>query len=458
MAGVRGFLSCTSRTTLEALGVQALGTVILSAVAATGTPWSLAAGVLWLPAAQWAAARAAARAVAAGRSARRAAAAVWLVLLVGFLPGLAYFGAVAVDPWVAVRATVAVALVAVAGLALLLATSRRRSSEAPDEHVKRRRLLAAGLGLALLGVPYLVDAGLRQSLRNRIEACPRMVPYAAAAPQSTTRPLAEACAQLAGKPAVLGTSGAVTIEVYAGARQVDVRVVYAEAVSIVRHLTAALGPPDDPRITVSAVRMPGPVRGSAGPGFVLLDAAEITEPRGCAEFRRSAGTKGTCGAWVLAHELAHQWFPGAAPLGPANEQIAWEATADYLAWDWWRSRYGRADADRLTGDLFAGRVRLAAEFASSHAPVNVPLLLTDRRARALVRGRASLGLVAAEGVAGRGALMDSLRYARDAAADSELTTSTIIDAVGRVSPRAEGVLKVWWTRPAMPDLRSVVGR
>ncbi|HEX2178427.1 MAG TPA: hypothetical protein VHL54_02760 [Actinomycetota bacterium] len=143
----------------------------------------------------------------------------------------------------------------------------------------------------------------------------------------TLRILAEACSQRDGG-AASERVGHTRIDVYAGNRNADVPAFEGLAVSVVTHLTAVLGPPPVNRITVSPVAIPGPVRGMAGPGYLLIDSAELVSPPAWSGFRSSAGTEGTCRAWVLAHEMAHEWFPGTAALGPPSDEVAWEATAD----------------------------------------------------------------------------------------------------------------------------------
>lgn len=112
-----------------------------------------------------------------------------------------------------------------------------------------------------------------------------------------------------------------------------------EAVSLLTHLSAVLGPPPFERITIHPVVISGSVWGMAGRGYLLIDSAELIAPGECGDFRSRAGTEGTCGLWVLAHELAHEWFPGRAAIETRSDQVSWEATADHLAWDWWRQRF-----------------------------------------------------------------------------------------------------------------------
>lgn len=98
-----------------------------------------------------------------------------------------------------------------------------------------------------------------------------------------------------------------------------------DAVSIVSHYRSLLGDPSPMTISLSAVTVNGPVRAKAGPGFVLVEPEELREPHDCATFRGSGGVDGRCGAWVLAHEIAHQWFAWTLRMGGPRDRVATEA-------------------------------------------------------------------------------------------------------------------------------------
>ncbi|HET9442269.1 MAG TPA: hypothetical protein VFO65_03030, partial [Acidimicrobiales bacterium] len=202
------------------------------------------------------------------------------------------------------------------------------------------------------------------------------------------------------------------------------------------------------------------VRGMAGSGYVLIDEAELADPRRCGAFRRSAGVAGTCGRWVVAHEVAHQWFRWSAfaRAGPAYGAL-WEGTADYLAYSWWRAVAGDDDAADLAGQLFGGRLDLAPGFAATHAPVAVPSGMTDGEGRALVYGRSSVAWLAVERAAGRATTEEVLAAVFTAGLRSTATGRALaaeaLEAAAAVDAGAAEVLRRWWTatplRPAAAE-------
>ena len=136
-----------------------------------------------------------------------------------------------------------------------------------------------------------------------------MRPYAGDdAPLSQRRELAAACdLQLDGGPVISSQGGGVAISYFRPRPDLDPHGVELAA-SALAHYREVLGPSAVISVSVLPVRLAGGVRGAAGPGYVLVHPAELVDPGACASFRRTAGVDGRCGAWVLAHELAHQWF------------------------------------------------------------------------------------------------------------------------------------------------------
>jgi hypothetical protein len=267
---------------------------------------------------------------------------------------------------------------------------RRRGSPRPTEKygTSGRTIVVTGAFTAMLfSVPLVADAASRNTLEERIRPCREMGPQLPGASRWMLRILTEACTQTTGQ----AHRPSAQLVIYAGSGGFDVAGTVAAAESIVAHLTAHLGSSPFEPIAVHPVAIPGSIRGMAGPGYLLIDRNEVVSPQDCEAFRTSAGTEGECGGWVLAHEMAHEWFPGAAALGLAADEVSWEGTADYLAWDWWRQEYGEADASCLRAELFEGRIGLAPRFAASSAPGDPPSVLTSSQSRALIYGRGSLG-------------------------------------------------------------------
>jgi hypothetical protein len=439
-----------SRHLIAAVVAQAVGAACLIVVATTGSPWSVAAIGLWFPVYLAVVYREGRQRMRAGRGAARSTAVPALAL---GLPLLSAFAALTFTQRILSSVHSAVALgatgVAVAGgwLGVVLTLRRRarnRGAASPSSAPRSRTVVAAWLAAALFAIPFAAGAAVREVLENRIAPCEEMAPQVPGAPRHMLNILAEACSQREGDAEVFNAGG-IRVETYAGRRDADVATVGEDAVSVLAYLSGVLGAPAFERITIHPVAIPGSVRGMAGPGYLLIDSAELIAPRECGEFRSSAGTRGTCGTWVLAHELAHEWFPGRAGLGARNEQVAWEGTADYLAWDWWRSRFGEADAGKLREDLFHGRMRRAPGFAESNAPGSPPRNLTDSQGRALIYGRGPLAWVAAEERAGREAVRTVLRRSLPRE-DEVMSVEKILKAAESV-PEVWEVLNRWWLDP-----------
>ncbi len=200
-----------------------------------------------------------------------------------------------------------------------------------------------------------------------------------------------------------------------------------------------------------------PVRGRGGFSQILLDVAEV-EARDdeCRRFRASAGVEGTCLEWVIAHEAAHQWFlPDPAGVSD-SDVVVWESLADYLALEWWRSRYADQAADRLISDLLVGRLQLRPEFATTRAPALAPDILSDLEERALIRGRGSLAWVAMRGSVGA---VRTAHVVRAVLADeAPLTVANVLATATHVDRAASDVLHRWWRVPRLgrDDLAVVV--
>lgn len=324
--------------------------------------------------------------------------------------------------------------------------------------VRRRRpqrtAAAAGSGLrrwvswvstlVVVAVLLTVDGVQDAQLRRHIEPCPELRGEAEGATRDFVRMLGSACdVWNAVEPTEQEASG-VHVAVYAS--EALSPEVPADVAAIVDHHVTLLGRPRYSDVAVLAVEMAGPVRGRAGLGFVLIDPQELRRPRQCSLFRSSAGTQGTCGSWVVAHELAHQWFSASSYVdAPSFRGVVWEGTADYLAFDWWRERHGAADAERLVAELFDGRMGLARDFAAAHAPSHPPSGMGDSEERALIYGKASASWIALERVVGIELTHQVLRAVFDAGRRPAPTLEVALAAASRVDPRAGLILRQWWT-------------
>lgn len=390
----------------------------------------------------------------------RARSSAALTVLVGVPLGLALAlvaarrGRTGVAAGVQIGGVVAVGL-AVAWAALL--TAGRLAARAGDIPATGRkawrpaRIVGAAALLAVppVAVPLGIDHLLVARLADRVRHCPALARFADGdAPRALRHELAGACdLQKGGDPQASQKAGDVDVAVYTGGPDPHPEVMEVAISAVVFH-RELLGRPAGTAVAVLPVGLSGNTRGMAGPGYVIIDRAELAAPGECGSFRRTAGVQGRCGAWVLAHELGHQWFRWTA-YERATEALpaVIEGTADYLAFSWWRSTYGAADAERLAVDLFEGRLALARGFATTHVPARPPGGMTDAEGRALVYGRASAAWIAAERVAGEPAAVRALRAVHEAGRGADPSIPEILAAVAAVAPGVAPVLEQWWLDP-----------
>ena len=211
-----------------------------------------------------------------------------------------------------------------------------------------------------------------------------------------------------------------------------------------------LGESTWPVFAVAVVPIPGPVRGAAGHGVVIVDPQEVESLDDCDEFRQSAGVDGTCGRWVLAHEVAHQWF-GPGPRARPGDRLVWESIADYLALDWWRDTYGAADHARLVDELLVGRMDLDPAAVLTTTPSSFDRG-DDLAERAVLRGRGSMAWIAAERAAGRAQVGRVLREVL--AAGGPLTIDRVRGDRRRGRLDEALTLVRWWLDPTFDPFRD----
>ena len=92
-----------------------------------------------------------------------------------------------------------------------------------------------------------------------------------------------------------------------------------------------------PYPTLTVVVPPRRARGAAGmeyPGLFLTDGSWLPAP----------GSPGVSGAFVTAHELAHQWFPGVLASNEVRYPVLDEGFAEWAALDLLRTRFGETGA------------------------------------------------------------------------------------------------------------------
>ncbi len=449
----------------ELLAVESLGATALAVAVVADTVWTMAAAIVWLFALFVGVLSAGGRSVSRGRSFVRSTGLLVLTCSLVFLASWfvqlkdeIYLSMMMI--FVAVAASMAAVAWGVGLLPLaLLRAVRRRTSPIPAP-AKSWSLVtvavAAGVSLLAFSVPPASALLVRQNLTGQIASCPDLASLASESPVAELHGFVDACRGRAAGDVLRSEAAGIALEVYEGPYSADTETVTEFAESALEHMVGLLGPPATDTITVTPTDGYGSYRGMAGPGFVFLDYPEARSPDDCQEFRASRGEDGTCGSWVIAHEVAHQWLPGLAEASNGRDRVAWEAAADYLAWDWWRATYGPAEAQGMVEDLIAARLELAGGYAASHLPAEPALSLDSSRERSLVYGRGSAGWVAADLQAGRAAVMKVIKRISQEASKGYLSVDSVLRAARSESPPVAKVLQQWWEdgafEPVMPEV------
>ncbi|MFT3922538.1 MAG: M1 family metallopeptidase [Myxococcales bacterium] len=202
-------------------------------------------------------------------------------------------------------------------------------------------------------------------------------------------------------------------------REVAVKYVYApgyelaldEHIEMVRagldHFGRRFGAYPYPTLTV--VVPPRRARGAAGmeyPGLFLTDGSWLPAP----------GTPGASGAFVTAHELAHQWFPMVLASNEMRYPVLDEGFAEWAALDLLRKHFGEVGAFSSWLPFPRFEVERVGTFTFDHAiaPGLSAPAYTPSEYGASVYGEAALALETIRRVFGRARFEEAMRrYAQD---------------------------------------------
>ena len=217
-------------------------------------------------------------------------------------------------------------------------------------------------------------------------------------------------------------------------------VVADEAAQLVDALAAPLGELPWPTVDVVAAPIGPGAAGMEFPGIVWLDLGAW--PDGGPGF----------GAYVLAHEVGHQWFHALVGNGSLSAPVVDESLAQYLSVVAFDAVHGPGAGDALATRSIAGRHAAALAEGVPDEPPAQPLdaFATARSYGANVYGRGGQAWLDAEDVAGRGAVLEALRVLVARFGLREVDEQVVVDVLREVAPKAVPPLVDGWGTPTDP--------
>lgn len=248
--------------------------------------------------------------------------------------------------------------------------------------------------------------------------------------------------------AVVLEPGAVTGEaagmrVAAPAGTPGVAAAAAEAAAAASLFARRLGPLAWQEVDVVTAPLGSGAAGMEFPGLLLLDTGV------------TAALDGGFGSYVLAHEVAHQWFHALVGSGSLSSPVVDESLAQYLAFVFAAEQWGEAAAERLVRDRIAAAYGRARQAGLVDEPPAQSLDAFDSRGAyaALVYGRGALAWFAAEQAVGRDGVMGLLAALVRDAGLGFVDARAVVDAAARADPRIAGILERYWFDPDAVALR-----
>ena len=201
-------------------------------------------------------------------------------------------------------------------------------------------------------------------------------------------------------------------------------------------LTDALGPLPWSTVDVVAVPISPGALGMEFPGMVWIDPGAWPED--------GPGL----GAYVLAHELAHQWFHALVGNGSLSSPVVDESLAQYLSVVVFDEVFRAGAGDELAASSLGGRHdRALADGVPDERPGrSLDAFSTARSYGAAVYGRGGQAWVDAEAAAGREVVLAALRDVVDRYGLRVVAEEEVLEVVSEVAPRAGRVVRAGWGR------------
>jgi hypothetical protein len=155
------------------------------------------------------------------------------------------------------------------------------------------------------------------------------------------------------------------------------------------------------------------------------------------------------GAYVLAHEIGHQWFHALVGNGSLYAPVVDESLAQYLSVVAFDAMFGPGEGAALAARSLGGRHEAAlADGVPDEAPAqDLADFASARSYGANVYGRGGQAWVDADLAAGRPPVVEALRVLVSRFGLREVDEQVVLDVVREVAPDAVGPLADGWGIP-----------
>lgn len=217
------------------------------------------------------------------------------------------------------------------------------------------------------------------------------------------------------------------------------------SVSSFRSFLRRFGPLAWNELDVAAAPLGSGAAGMEFPGLLVIDDEENIY----------TSMEGGFGGFVVAHEVAHQWFHALVGNGSLSSPVVDESLAQYLSYLAFADAYGQQAAERLADTSFAGRYLRARDQGVEDEPPAQPLEgFADMDSYgSMVYARAPLAWIVAEERVGRDAVVAFLgavvgEWGLGSVSDDELLAFAREEAPGIAE-----ALDRFWFDPTPVDAR-----
>ncbi len=158
-----------------------------------------------------------------------------------------------------------------------------------------------------------------------------------------------------------------------------------------------------------------------------------------------ASLNGGFGTYVIAHEIAHQWFHALVGNSSLEDPVVDESIAQYLTYQFFVAQYGQTAADNMVQRRIRSRyVSFVEAGGNDIAPASPSGAFTERSYGPLVYGRAPLAFIDLDQAGSAVEVVAFLRSLVQAEALREVTDDEVIDRAAATHPDVGASLQRWW--------------